>query len=50
MQNHFKAVHYGWLAVCWIGLAQYVRNDPVKSVAAHYHGLAMAEKWLASLQ
>jgi len=48
--EHFKPVHRGWLAVCWIGLAQYVRNDPIKSIAAHYHGLVLAEKWLASLQ
>lgn len=50
MNDHFKPVHYGWLAVNFLGLAQYIRNDPVKSMAAHYHGLAMAEKWLASLQ
>lgn len=47
LETHFKREHYLWLAVCWIGLAQYVKNDPVKSVAAHYHGLAMAEQILA---
>jgi hypothetical protein len=41
--DHFKAVHWLWLAVCWIGLAQYIKNDPVKSMAAHYHGLVLAE-------
>lgn len=44
--NHFKYIHHLWLAVCWIGLAQYIKNDPVKSMAAHYHGLAMAERIL----
>lgn len=46
--DHFKSIHYGWLAVNFIGLAQYIKNDPVKSVAAHYHGLAIAERWLRS--
>jgi hypothetical protein len=46
MQDHFKPIHQLWLAVCWIGLAQYIKNDPVKSLAAHYHGLALAEKAL----
>jgi Phosphotransferase enzyme family/MobA-like NTP transferase domain len=41
--DRFKRVHRLWLAVIWIGLAQYIKNDPVKSVAAHYHGLVMAE-------
>lgn len=45
----FKYVHELWLAVCWIGLAQYIKNDPVKSVAAHYHGLALAEDVLLEL-
>ena len=47
--DHFKSIHYGWNAVCFLGLAQYIKNDPVKSMAAHYHGLALAEKWLRSL-
>jgi hypothetical protein len=44
--ERFTRVHQLWLAVIWIGLAQYIKNDPVKSVAAHYHGLAMAEQLL----
>lgn len=47
--EHFKPVHHLWLAVCWIGLAAYIKNDPVKSVAAHYHGLALAERVLLQL-
>lgn len=43
MKENFKRVHELWLAVIWIGLAQYIKNDPVKSIAAHYHGLSMAE-------
>jgi hypothetical protein len=42
----FKPVHYLWLAVIWIGLAQYIKNNPIKSVAAHYHGLALATRFL----
>jgi hypothetical protein len=49
IEEHFKPVHYGWNAVCFLGLAQYIKNDPVKSLAAHYHGLALAERWLRSL-
>lgn len=49
MIGHFKPVHHLWLAVCWIGLAQYIKNDPIKSIAAHYHGLVLAEKCLDKL-
>lgn len=37
----FKPIHKMWVAVCWVGLAQYIRNDPIKSLAAHYHGLSL---------
>lgn len=46
MQERFTEVHQLWLAVIWIGLAAYIKSDPVKCVAAHYHGLAMAERFL----
>lgn len=42
----FTEVQWLWLAVCWIGLAQYIKNNPIKSVAAHYYGLALATKFL----
>lgn len=44
LNQRFGWAHELWLAVCWIGLAQYIKNDPVKSVAAHYHGLQLAER------
>jgi hypothetical protein len=47
MMKRFWSWHQLWLAVIWIGLAGYIKNDPVKSVAAHYHGLAMADKVLS---
>ena len=43
----FDPVHNLWLAVCWIGLAQYIRSDVAKCVAAHYHGLILAERLLS---
>jgi hypothetical protein len=46
MADEFKPIHYGWLAVNFIGLAQYIKNDPVKAVCAHYHGLMLAEQYL----
>lgn len=46
MMQRFWYWHQLWLAVIWIGLAGYIKNDPVKSVCAHYHGLAMADKVL----
>lgn len=46
--TRFGWAHELWTAVCWIGLAQYIKNDPVKAVAAHYHGLLMAERLLGS--
>lgn len=44
IESRFKRKHYLWLAVHWIGLAQYIKNDPVKSLCAHYRGLAKAEQ------
>jgi aminoglycoside phosphotransferase len=49
INSTFYEDHYIWLAIIWIGLAAYIKNDPVKSLAAHYHGLAMAEKVLADI-
>lgn len=46
IDRRLEDVHYLWLAVIWIGLAQYIKNDPVKSLAAHYHGLAMGQNLL----
>ena len=37
----FKREHYLWLAVIWHGLAQYIKNDPVKSLCAHYEGMVL---------
>lgn len=48
MAKRFTRVHDLWLAVIWIGLAGYIKSDPVKCVAAHYHGLSLAEQVLAN--
>lgn len=42
----FTPIHYLWTAVIWLGLAQYIKNNPVKSLAAHYHGMYLATKFL----
>jgi hypothetical protein len=44
--QRFEPIHFLWLAVIWIGLAAYIKNDPVKSVAAHYHGMTLATRFL----
>jgi len=44
--SRFSRVHCLWLAVIWIGLGGYIRNDPIKAMCAHYHGLALAEHML----
>ena len=44
MAEHFWCQHQLWLAVIWIGLAGYIKNDPVKSLCAHYHGLSIAKR------
>lgn len=46
IMEEFRPIHYLWMSVAWAGLAQYIKCDPVKSVCAHYHGLAMAEQYL----
>ena len=47
--ERFRPVHQVWLAVCYLGLAQYIKNDPVKCVIAHYHGMYLANKFFDSL-
>jgi hypothetical protein len=44
IKERFDNVQTLWLAIIWQGLAQYIKNDPVKSVAAHYHGLSLMHK------
>lgn len=39
-----STVYYDWLIVIWLGLAQYIKNNPVKSYAALCHGLYLAAK------
>lgn len=42
----FSRIHWLWVCVIWLGLAGYIKNDPIKSLAAHYHGLAMTAQVL----
>jgi hypothetical protein len=49
VQANFGLEHELWLAVIWIALGQYIKNDPIKAIAAHYHGMTLGEKVLASL-
>lgn len=46
IMEEFSPIHYLWKIVCWQGLSQYIKCDPVKSICAHYHGVAMAEQYL----
>lgn len=46
IMEEFRPIHSLWDVVCWQGLSQYIKSDPVKSVCAHYHGLALAEQYL----
>lgn len=47
LHEAFEPIHYAWLAVHWIGLAQYIKNNPVKSFAALCHGRYLATKFYA---
>lgn len=47
--ERFRPVHELWAAICYLGLAQYIKNDPVKCVVAHYHGMYLANKFFDSL-
>jgi thiamine kinase-like enzyme len=46
INQHFHNIHWLWLSVIWIGLAAYIKNNPIKSLAAFYHGLFLATKVL----
>lgn len=46
MKERFQHRHELWLAVIWLGLAGYIKNDPVKSLCAHWHGMTLADKLL----
>lgn len=42
----FKDIHKKYLIVCWLGLAQYIKNDLNKMVASYYYGLLLGTKEL----
>ncbi len=44
LERFFTEEEYLWLGVVWIGLAEYIKNDPVKSVCSYYHGLYLTTK------
>ncbi|ASD52027.1 hypothetical protein KNT64_gp075 [Pseudomonas phage PspYZU05] len=35
----FNQYHHLWVAIIWIALAGYFKNNPIKSIAAYYHGM-----------
>ncbi len=37
--THFKKIHYSFLVIIWLGLAQYIKNNYWKSICAYYYGL-----------
>lgn len=37
----FNAYHHLWVAVIWIALGGYFKNNPLKAVAAYYHGMKL---------
>jgi len=39
----FSEECYYWLPLIWINLGGYYKNNPVKAIAAYYHGLYLAE-------
>jgi hypothetical protein len=45
---YFNDIEKAWLAVIWLGLAGYIKNNPVKSVAAYYHGLYLGTQFIES--
>lgn len=44
IDTRFSELEHMWLAVIWIGLAQYIKCDPVKCLCAFYHGMTLALK------
>ena len=39
MDNYFQKVHYAFVVIIWIGLADYTKNNIWKCLASYYHGL-----------
>lgn len=39
--NGFGRKHDIWVAIIWIALAGYFKNNPLKAVAAYYHGMKL---------
>lgn len=43
----FTSFHRLWVAVIWIALAGYFKNNPLKAVSAYYYGMHLLTKTLA---
>lgn len=39
MDKYFQKVHYAFVVIIWIGLADYTKNNIWKCLASYYHGL-----------
>ena len=50
LKSNCKPIHSIWLAVIWLGLAGYIKNDPVKSLCAHYSGMLLANQIFEDLE
>lgn len=46
LSNKFNIVHYAFLTIIWIGLAQYNKNNYWKCICSYFHGLYIGSKYL----
>lgn len=44
--KNFNVFHRLWVAVIWIALAGYFKNNPIKSVSAYYYGMHLLTRTL----
>ncbi len=44
LQNHFHKIHYAFLTIIWLGLAQYNKNNYWKCICSYYQGLLIGSQ------
>jgi hypothetical protein len=46
LEKYFKKVHFAYLTIIWLGLAEYNKNNFWKCVCSYYQGLYIGTKYL----
>lgn len=48
LKKHFSKIHYAYLTIIWLGLAEYNKNNYWKCICSYYQGLSIGSQYLFS--